>query len=309
MPADEDATVDLTAYVSEGTLYGGYYSACGGVLPQNVEAAKHEAILKSGSAARQAEVPGAVKYDAAAFTPVGLGDTTVGEFWSKQSAYGQFRVKVGGAFVTRKDPAGSEVTPVSGTVYYLKEVPSIFLQNHTYYVYNVAGGQITGGYLTSVVDDPYYKSVNFNLTLNGAQSVQTGMLASTFTYQRLNENQYDPHDPAYVTVTVQDAYPAVGKGGLLAVAPVPGEDPLKNVSSFSVSAAWTTLDGVTVTAVTETVTVPSTVGSAVPQQPAGAIESWTVVPADPASLEVMTGDLEILDTLELVLPTGSAILQ
>ncbi len=309
MPADEDATVDLTSYVSEGTLYGGYYSACGGVLPQNVEAAKHEAILKSGSAARQAEVPGAVKYDAAAFTPVGLGDTTVGEFWSKQSAYGQFRVKVDGAFVTRKDPAGSEVTPVSGTVYYLKEVPSIFLQNHTYYVYNVAGGQITGGYLTSVVDDPYYKSVNFNLTLNGAQSVQTGMLASTFTYQRLNENQYDPHDPAYVTVTVQDAYPAVGKGGLLAVAPVPGEDPLKNVSSFSVSAAWTTLDGVTVTAVTETVTVPSTVGSAVLQQPAGAIESWTVVPADPASLEVMTGDLEILDTLELVLPTGSAILQ
>ena len=318
-----DETFDLTARVTDGYYYGGYYTDYAGAIPQNVEAAKHEALLSKSAEGRVAEVANAKLYDAAAFSAEAASGPVL---WAKANACGKFTVVVDGEKVEHNDDPGNAIHPKSGMVYYIKEVPAqqgegedalpMFLHMHNYYVYNVGGGEITDAYLVSSVDDALYRNVQVVLNMNGTDTALQGRLAKQFTYTRLGENTFDPQDP--VTVKVSDAFPAIGRGGYLVVSALPkpadGSDPLGPGSTFTATPSWVTLDGISVTgsSLAAAISADGTIVNASVSEPAGQSVGTAGVHRGPAgtpdgiqSVDNEYEELTVVDVLTLDLPVGT----
>ena len=125
-----------------GYLYGGYYSAFSGA---KMSADQIAGKAESGNAVYEdgwATDTGATAYDA----------NTAG-VWQKAKAFT-------GTAGTNGGGKGTAMTPVAGTVYYLKEVPTSYLRPYIHYTYdNVDPGKpIRRMYMITATDDANYTS-------------------------------------------------------------------------------------------------------------------------------------------------------
>ena len=133
---------DIFAKTYEGTLYGGYYSDYAG---------KSE------------------DFDAATLTYTdGLGSDANGTPYSL--AYIKESGKAAWSSSAAYSVVGTAITPVKDAVYFLKEVPTAYLQPYTYFTYYKAAPQnIAALWTISALDDLNYTGAGFYI-----QNVQTG---------------------------------------------------------------------------------------------------------------------------------------
>ena len=249
---------DLTALVPDGYLYGGYYSSYGGVNTDTVTAAARaypggdftwgSASLVSANWNELAEITASslnasfVKYDG---TSKKNGTTP---FWTKAYAY---NADANG--VVAADVNGETMKPQNDAIYYLKEVPEVYLQSRYAYVYSTkqAGSDevvsLDNLFLLTVVDDGNYKGVSFrtgaSLAAAAGQSSWTtnAVLTPRFTIVQV-ESQHSGTDPTIDTYTPQDLIGG-GQKGYIAVQ---GFDDLLNAEAFTMLPSWQTFDGVVV---------------------------------------------------------------
>jgi len=223
--------VNLQNEVLPNYFYGGYFKNTAAVTADAIKKAQGAAPLASNY---KATVEGFKAYDGSA--------TLVSEgvrFWKRAEAY---RNDDG-----HSDAAGTNVTPVAGTVYYLKEVPQTYLQNKMVYVYHALhGDEIKGMYLLTVVDDSAYQSVYFNID-GVANSYET--LARSFTLA-VDDWGEDPS----LTYTAA-SFGTNLTNGYVAVKMLDNDTYLQEGKSFVVTPAWKTMDGVDVRFNTITYTV------------------------------------------------------
>lgn len=218
-------TLDLTAKVSDGALYGGYYKASGAVIVDNVEAAKTAALA---AADLTAPVTRAALYDGTS-----LKNGSV-RFWTKDDAY---------------TAPGNAMMPVKDTVYYLKEVPTCYLKTNAKWVYNWASdNKIEQMYFLTVIDDLYYSEVGFVVIKDRI----AGKIASTFSYQGKD-------DAAATKIKAADL---IGQRGYLGI--VDAKEYINRILTKSVviQPYWKTLDGVTVTTAGYTLSCSDSVAAA-----------------------------------------------
>ena len=216
-------SLDLTGKVTEGYLYGGYYSAYSAyeVTDNDKENAEKSATLR-------AHVTDNIYDPATAAGHIG-------------------RWAVADAFTDN----GSALAPEAQTVYYLKEVPVSYLRNYHQITYVKTTKALTGLYLISAVDDTNYDSAGFILKTNDdkpANVVQTFTFTNTATGKSL-------------TLTANTVFNNVGieftGDGLLGYWDATGSD-YYAPGSFTVLPYWVTPDGIRVTGIsTRTITISS----------------------------------------------------
>lgn len=143
VPLSEGAT-DITTLVSDGTWYGGYYKYCGGVTKENVECTKALALARKRE---MADVPGAVIYDGSVLKNDGV------RFFTKTGDDGQY-------MDTNGDDPGTSLHPEGGAVYYLKEVPDIYMSLHLMWSFDPSqNNKILYFFRVMISDDTFYKSI------------------------------------------------------------------------------------------------------------------------------------------------------
>ncbi len=147
---DYAESIDITTYVTDGYLYGGYYSAY-----QRYEVTDTDKANAEKSADHKITIPDCT------YTP-DTDATHVGS-WNIDDAY---------------TVAGTSMAPVVQTVYYLKEVPTCYLQNYHQITYNKNNLKLTGLYLFTAIDDTNYNENGF--TLKSADG-KTATVVKTFT--------------------------------------------------------------------------------------------------------------------------------
>ena len=222
---------DLTKKTAGDTLYGGYYSACGAV-PTNGITADVKRAASSNKADKQTKVSGAVTYDA---TSLKTGDN---RFWTRANAAKVERTTKGtnGQETTGAVEAGSgdKVKPVKDDVFYLKEVPSCYLQTNARWVYDWADGyKIKNIYMLTTMDDSLYTELGYIVVTNN----QKARIVSKFSYQQRNSDVIN-------TVTIQDLLKKSGKMGYIGVVDATGKIDDIETGSVSMLPYWKTLDGV-----------------------------------------------------------------
>ncbi|MBQ3384064.1 MAG: VWA domain-containing protein [Erysipelotrichaceae bacterium] len=156
---------------------------------------------------------------------------------------------------------GTEITPVVGETYYIKEVPVWFLRNYYQINYLKTSQELTGLYLISDVDDLNYDETGFILTKeeNGVNIV--AKVNSTITVKNTATNKTVTLKPSTVFksigVTSDDCYLT-----LLNVT----EDPnyFAADTTFSMKPYWVTPDGIEVSGIkTRTITITDLVKSGI----------------------------------------------
>lgn len=138
---------------------------------------------------------------------------------------------------------GTEMTPVGGRTYYLKEVPDTYLRPATYVVYDtIDNNQIVQLYMLTATDDDNYKSVGFNAT--GTKNIdpanETGIAAKL--YDQMIVSKEGLEEP-YQTLTPNEVF---GVSGYLAASGNKGNYIAEN-GIYTQVPYYVTLDGVTVT--------------------------------------------------------------
>ena len=266
-----DGTIDLTEYVREGYLYGGYYldkadesaetktvyPGYNGVTIENVNAAKTEAlwVTKTADTKREAEVKGdeSVKtYSGAALYTDGNAKAT----YEKED--GTWVLKFPKLWEADKAGTtnGTTLVPENAKVYYLKEVPEAYLTNKVVYVQNhSAGGNdaLTGLFMLSVVDDTTYAAFGFRYkkitTANagdGPVAFGESITSITAAGQLANKFRYTSYDWGKDVDVLCTDFTGV-KNGFLSINAI--YDPLTNFeknSVYVVVPTWKTYDGVLV---------------------------------------------------------------
>lgn len=216
-------SIDLTGKVTEGYLYGGYYSAYSAyeVTDTDKENAEKSATLR-------VHVTDNIYDPATAADHIGR--------WTSADAY---------------TDNGSALAPEAQTVYYLKEVPVSYLRNYHQITYVKSTGALTGLYLLSAVDDTTYSGAGFILQTNDgkpATIVQSLAITNSGTGKS-------------VTLKANTAFRSAGiastGGGYLGYWNATGSD-YYAPGTFTVLPYWDTPDGVRVTGIsTRTVTISS----------------------------------------------------
>ncbi|MDM8247275.1 InlB B-repeat-containing protein [Lacrimispora saccharolytica] len=138
---------------------------------------------------------------------------------------------------------GTEMTPVGGQTYYLKEVPDTYLRPATYVVYDtIDNNQIVQLYMLTAMDDENYRSVGFNAT--GTKNIdpanETGIAAELYDQMIVDKEGYDT---PYQTLTPSDIF---GVSGYLAASGNKDNYIVEN-GIYTQVPYYVTLDGVTVT--------------------------------------------------------------
>lgn len=206
MPLSEEDTVDLTDHVEKGSLYGGYYSGYGvySVTDNNKKDAKAAEALKINVTSNTYDGK-SLKYGSV-------------RYWTKTEA---------------NTASGMSLTPHTEEVYYLKEVPGLYLGTNAKWTYDRAkNNEIQNIYLLSVIDDTYYTEAGFVVTTVDKK----GKIVSQFSYSK---------DKSDGTVTTIKADNLIGQRGYLAV--VEGKTYISDLNSGNtviVEPYWKTLDSV-----------------------------------------------------------------
>lgn|GEM_PF-5609213 len=213
---------DLTEKVSDGTLYGGYFSACGGAASDKVTAAMAGA-KKTGTQA----VEGAVAYDASSLMNSGV------RFFQKTDAS---KVSRGGSAVALDMVKGDELVVSqiqADDLFYLKEVPNTYLGSAGRYVYDYADNFLVKQmYLLTAIDDSLYGEAGYYVIT----AYEKAKIAGSFKYQQRNST---------TSTTIKASDLGVTRGY---VAVVDASGHIENVTSdgMIIKPYWKTLDGVTV---------------------------------------------------------------
>ena len=157
--ATASSTFDLTKLVDTSKyLYGGYYEQYSGIGTKSgdvLDTAKLEWVMPANASA---VLPSGVSYpEFAQMITDGKVCTAKDE---NATAYTGENV---GMFTTAYEVHGSEITPVAGAVYYIKEVPAAdFLQPRLRYTYKASeGNKIGTAWLFTNMDEDTYSDVGF----------------------------------------------------------------------------------------------------------------------------------------------------
>ncbi len=213
-----EKNVDLTDYVSDGHLYGGYYSAYGAYNATDGELA---------AAMAEAEKNGTYETHAEVYTGDAIKAKNGNRFWSKANQ------------LTAK---GTSVNPKPNDVYFLKEVPKKYLNTDARWVYDVTNNDhnILYMYLITVIDDPYYSQVGYKII---SKDKPTKVITAKFTAVN-QQNGVQSGSQTISAATYKDDGISRGYLGVVdASTEVIGG--LAN-GSVSVQPYWITPDGVTV---------------------------------------------------------------
>ncbi len=132
-----EKTFSITDLTRDGTLYGGYYSDYAG-KSSGFDAAAAKALDYSGEN-----------------DPADEGGTTYSTAYILESNRGAWSAS---AALTVN---GFAMAPVANTVYYLKEVPTAYLQPYFHYTYSKETFDIFDGWLLSAIDDCLYQETGF----------------------------------------------------------------------------------------------------------------------------------------------------
>ena len=127
-------TFDIVALNATGTLYGGYYSDYAG------KSDDFDATELDYSGESNPHDEGGSDYDYAYIK------SSSKAAWDGDDAY---------------ETQGNAMVPTAGTVYYLKEVPTGYLQPYLHYTYYVVDGEIPNAWLISDIDDNNYTETGF----------------------------------------------------------------------------------------------------------------------------------------------------
>ena len=209
---NEEGKYDLTSKVEDNTLYGGWYTSCGGTTEEKVKETFAAAVTADDL---KAEVDGAEAYDGKYLK----NQTSGTRFWTLDTA---------------GDVKGTEVEPKANDVFYLKEVPVCYLKTNARWVYDWAdGNKIQSMYLLTGIDESLYNDVGFVIQKEN----NSAKVVSSFSYQQRNSD----------TVTKIKAADLIGQRGYLGIVTATDLiDTLKGGTRVSIMPYWVTPDGVQV---------------------------------------------------------------
>ncbi|MBQ6221575.1 MAG: InlB B-repeat-containing protein [Solobacterium sp.] len=216
-------SIDLTEYVTDGYLYGGYYSAY-----TRYEATDADKANAEKSADLKITIPDST------YTPE--TDSTHVGFWNIENAY---------------TAPGTSMKPDAQTVYYLKEVPTCYLRNYHQITYVKSTGVLTGLYLLTAVDDNTYNSEGFVLK---SDDDKEATIVKTFSVTNSGTGKT-------ITLTPSIVFSSVGLasegGGYLGYSDITATDYFAE-GTFTVSPFWVTPDEIKVNGTSiRTVTISS----------------------------------------------------
>lgn len=201
-------TIDLTAHVAGGKLYGGYYSAYGAYTVTDADKARAAA---AGAAVNVTNL----KYDGSSLKYDGTH-----RYWDKSLA---------------GTVAGNAISASAlsvGDVLYLKEVPATYLCSRISYVYDIfKENKLENLFLITAVDDNYYSKVAFKIVTD---EEHVARITSTFTITQRNSTKK-------VTTNAGSFGLTRGYVGYVDVSSL-----LVEGSTFTMTPQWRTLDGVLV---------------------------------------------------------------
>ena len=144
---------------------------------------------------------------------------------------------------------GTEITPVAGETYYIKEVPTYYLRNYHQINFMKESKELKALYLISAVDDLNYKETG--LTISNAN--KKSKVVSQMTFKNYSTNKS-------VVLKANTVFKSLGiteEGEYLTYFDATNTEYF-NTGSFSVLPYWTTLDGITVNGIsTRTITISS----------------------------------------------------
>ncbi|MBR5095261.1 MAG: VWA domain-containing protein [Oscillospiraceae bacterium] len=132
-----EKTFSITDLTRDGTLYGGYYSDYAG-KSTGFDAAAAKALDYSGEN-----------------DPADVDGTTYTTDYIKESNRGAWSASAA------LSVNGFAMAPVANTVYYLKEVPTAYLQPYFHYTYSKENFDIFDAWLISDIDDALYRETGF----------------------------------------------------------------------------------------------------------------------------------------------------
>lgn len=132
-------TFDIVNETKENQLYGGYYKVYSGAKKTDAQ------IVASEYTDGWMTDTGATPYDA-----------SKANVWKKANAYTTAKETTGGG-------KGTEMTPVNGIVYYLKEVPNGYIRPYIHFTYDqrAEGNPLKKLYLITASDDQNYDAVGY----------------------------------------------------------------------------------------------------------------------------------------------------
>ena len=236
---------DITEKVANNHIYGGYFKSYGGVT---VTEANKESALQNGTLT----ISNAEIYDGSSLTAT---DGT--KFWSK-------RVKVDSEYVDNYYAEnGKTMIPVSGTVYYLKEVPAAYLSNNVKYVQNIDTKIISDLYLLTTVDDVLYNEFGYEIEVTVDEPTsETVVLFNTVTIQQRGLSGDKSTVKVFQAGTTGSDTPlntGISRGyiGYLKKTVSSIKESTDTELAFVLRPYWITLDGVVVHGVERTYTIGS----------------------------------------------------
>lgn len=142
---------------------------------------------------------------------------------------------------------GTEIEPVAGETYYIKEVPTYYLRNYHQINYVKSTGELKALYLISAVDDLNYQETGFTLT-NGNQKAK---VVSKMTFKNYATNK----SVTLKANTVFKSLEITKEGEYLTYFDATGSAYFAT-GSFTVLPYWITPDGITVNGTsTRTITI------------------------------------------------------
>ena len=282
---------DLTASVTPGYLYGGYYKTYGGVDMSAVNA-KIKALEMGTTTWTDGVYNTGASESFVAYTGASAKNGTQ-KFWTRADAY-----QITGSMSSTQiaDVKAETMRPVAGSVYYLKEVPDTYLANKFYYVYDnfndlvdeegnlidEEGNLIPEGgdpvktkllqnlYFLSVIDDTNYATIGYKIidevdeteaddsmaeTLFEGITKRTA-IAKSVNFVQQNADVSDPENPTDLTTTVRPTDFTGIQGGYLEMLQL--DNYISPDNAFTVRPTWETLDGVQVSSRTGLgITIPS----------------------------------------------------
>ena len=134
---------------------------------------------------------------------------------------------------------GTEIEPVAGETYYIKEVPTYYLRNYHQINYVKSTGQLMALYLISAVDDLNYSETGFVLT-NGNN--EKAKVVSKMTFKNYATNKL-------VTLKANTVFKSLGiteEGEWLTYFDASQSSYFAENSTFTVKPYWITPDGITI---------------------------------------------------------------
>jgi len=243
-------TVDFYSYHKSGFLYGGYYSDYSGkaVVQKAADDDNDHGTLTSQNIVDLSSGKGVIIADdlGVAYNP--QPDEFTAPSWEWADAY-QTR---------NMNPV--EV-PGSGPVYYIKEVPTGFLQNYVHYVYDWSTKNLVSLYPMCAIDDANYSAVGINFSEGAAEAFGSMYkLCKSLDFNPTTHSQSEGAERVIVSST--DDYYVSGvltqnvfaskdvHKGYLAIWKDQGTVATQKNLTFTVQPYWTTPDNVTVTGIT-----------------------------------------------------------